>query len=346
MGVSVPLSQLVVVAEWLDAAGGSSQALLAEAGLPRELLRGDPMSRVALAIQRRFFELVTERAEDPACLVRAALAAPAGAFCLAELPLLAASDLDQVEMCIRRAWQQPSMGLSTNVTRSQPDELSLTVYDLEPCPPRCRFLVGTWARLARELGMELRRLEMPLLSTEPLGVYEELCPQVSSGGAVLQLGLGQTPGSFPRRNRVTFSWLLEQAERMGGPLDLEGLVRQEIRLALHRGEPISIRSVAQAVALSTRTLQRRLLDDGVRFRSLVATERCAFAARLLQDTTISIKQVATRVGFQGTSSFDRAFQLWSGKTPGEWRGDTISAPGAPPGARGPSWAPPGRPSSG
>jgi AraC-like DNA-binding protein len=346
MGVSVPLSQLVAVGRWLDSEGGSSASILAEAGLPPDLLCGDPMSRVALPVQRRFFEQVTERAGDPACLVRAALQAPEGAFCLAELALLAAGDLDQVEVCVRRAWQQPSMGLTMGVTRSPPDEITLTVHDLDPSPPRCRFLVGTWARLARELDMELRRLEMPLLSTESLEVYEQLCPQVSSGGAVLQLVLRQTERSFARRNPITFSWLLDQAERMGGPLDLEGLVRQEIRLLLHRGEPISIRSVAQATALSTRTLQRRLLDEGVRFRSIVATERCAFAARLLQDTTISIKQVATRVGFQGTSSFDRAFQLWSGKTPGEWRDGALTSPGAPPGARAPAWARPGPPSSG
>jgi AraC-like DNA-binding protein len=346
MGMSVPLSQLLVVGRWLDSVGGSSSAVLAEANLPGALLCGDPLSRVALPVQRRFFELVTDQLGDPACLVHAAMAAPEGSFCLAELALLASSDLDQVEVCLRRAWQQPSMGLTTGVLRSLPDELTLTVHDLDPSPPRCRFLIGTWARLTRELGMELRRLEMPLLSTEPLEVYEALCPQVSSGGAVLALVLGLTERSFPRRNPITFHWLVDQAERMGGPLDLEALVRQEIRLLLHRGEPVSIRSVAQATALSTRTLQRRLLDEGVRFRSIVATERCAFAARLLQDTTISIKQVATRVGFQGTSSFDRAFQLWSGKTPGEWREGALTSTGAAPGARGPAWARPGRPSSG
>jgi AraC-like DNA-binding protein len=96
-------------------------------------------------------------------------------------------------------------------------------------------------------------------------------------------------------------------------------VRQRIRDSLPSGVP-SQAEVARALALSPRTLARRLEEAGTSFTGLLDETRRALAEQYLQRTDYSVAEVAYLVGFAEASSFNRAFRRWTGRPPGDARG--------------------------
>jgi AraC-like DNA-binding protein len=74
--------------------------------------------------------------------------------------------------------------------------------------------------------------------------------------------------------------------------------------------------VARALGMSSRTLRRRLAEEGVSFPQLLDECRmrlAAFEFRVRRD--VSIAQTALRLGYSEHSTFTRAFSRWSGMPP-------------------------------
>ncbi len=78
---------------------------------------------------------------------------------------------------------------------------------------------------------------------------------------------------------------------------------------------ISVERLAEAAAVSVRTLQRRLAAEGNTFSSLVdaARRRAALAAIVREDTAIA--DVASAVGYASPSALTRAVRRWVGQPP-------------------------------
>ena len=74
-------------------------------------------------------------------------------------------------------------------------------------------------------------------------------------------------------------------------------------------------SVAARLTVSSRTLQRRLRDEGTSFQGVVRQLREDLAHHYLQRTALTATEIAYLVGFDQPSSFFRAFQAWTGRTP-------------------------------
>lgn len=77
--------------------------------------------------------------------------------------------------------------------------------------------------------------------------------------------------------------------------------------------------VARRLAMSTRTVQRRLEELGTGYQDLVDDVRSAMARTLLRDPARSIIDVAFELGYADLRSFYRAFRRWTGATPADWR---------------------------
>jgi AraC-like DNA-binding protein len=71
--------------------------------------------------------------------------------------------------------------------------------------------------------------------------------------------------------------------------------------------------------MSSRTLQRRLEDEGVRFSVLLDEVRERASKKLLRDETLPLAEIAWRVGFSALATFTRAFKRWTGMPPGAYR---------------------------
>lgn len=77
--------------------------------------------------------------------------------------------------------------------------------------------------------------------------------------------------------------------------------------------------VARRLGLSERTLQRRLAAEGQGFQALSDGIRQRLAERLLLESRLDLNGIAQCLGYAEAASFSRAFQRWTGMTPGRWK---------------------------
>lgn len=82
---------------------------------------------------------------------------------------------------------------------------------------------------------------------------------------------------------------------------------------------LSARAVAQRLGLSERTLHRCLKTEGHPFQQLNEQIKQRLAERLLRDSRLDINSIAQRLGYAEAASFSRAFNRWTGCTPGQWK---------------------------
>ena len=92
-------------------------------------------------------------------------------------------------------------------------------------------------------------------------------------------------------------------------------------MALRRkpGEFPGLDQVADRLAMSPRTLRRKLGQLDVRFQDLLDEERRRVAEDYLEDSTLTIQQIAEQCGFNDSQNFSQAFRRWSGMSPTEFR---------------------------
>jgi AraC-like DNA-binding protein len=95
-------------------------------------------------------------------------------------------------------------------------------------------------------------------------------------------------------------------------------VKDTLRRSLAGKRP-TLRDVAQELGLSVRTLQRRLTDAGITFQQLVEETRRELARHYLKQRAVELNEAAFLLGFEDANSFFRAFQVWEGTSPTEWR---------------------------
>jgi AraC-like DNA-binding protein len=91
------------------------------------------------------------------------------------------------------------------------------------------------------------------------------------------------------------------------------------------GTPSS-EDIAEALNMSTRTLQRRLDEEGTRFSEVLDAVRQRLARDLLLDPSLPLSEIAYRTGFSDLATFSRAFKRWSGLPPGAFRRRAPSTP--------------------
>lgn len=101
-------------------------------------------------------------------------------------------------------------------------------------------------------------------------------------------------------------------------------VRRILAVSLKGGSLPCAEQIASELAVSSRTLSRRLQEEGVTLNSLIEHVRIERAERLLLTTARPVSEVARSAGFQDASSFSRAFKRVTGATPNELRERTGS----------------------
>ena len=74
-------------------------------------------------------------------------------------------------------------------------------------------------------------------------------------------------------------------------------------------------AVARDLAMSTRTLQRRLRAEGTTFQRTLNATRQSLALHYLAESDLSAGEISFLLGYEDTRSFYRAFHAWSGQTP-------------------------------
>lgn len=100
--------------------------------------------------------------------------------------------------------------------------------------------------------------------------------------------------------------------------ELPNRVKKTLRTQM-QGQRPTVDSVARALAMSSRTLQRRLAESGTTYQSLLDDVRRAAAVDLLARTDLESGEIAFLLGFEEVNSFIRAFSAWESVSPAQWR---------------------------
>jgi AraC-like DNA-binding protein len=182
-------------------------------------------------------------------------------------------------------------------------------------------------RLARTLsGLPLDPLEVTFIYPEPelRAEYERIfhCP-VRFGQRDNAMTLDASLGSLPVRmaNPALLAHFEQYAQDFIAQMEKGDSATQAVtRIILARlDDPsLSIEKVAREMAVSVRTLQKRLEAEGVVFSDLLRDIRRRLAEKYLRED-YSVEQITYLLGFSEPSVFRKSFKKWLGVTPGEYR---------------------------
>jgi AraC-like DNA-binding protein len=125
-------------------------------------------------------------------------------------------------------------------------------------------------------------------------------------------------GADPQLGQVLERILEATLETLPDPNDFIQTVRCRISEIISFGEP-TLDSVAERMALSGRTLQRRLEGEGTTWQAVLDSLRKELALKYVMDSGVSSSSIAFLLGYGEVTSFNRAFRRWTGMPPGEYR---------------------------
>jgi AraC-like DNA-binding protein len=95
---------------------------------------------------------------------------------------------------------------------------------------------------------------------------------------------------------------------------MRATVENEIQRLLPHGHA-QVESVAKALAVSSRTLSRRLSEEGTAFAEVVEHVRRSLAAQYLNESGFTLAEIGWLLGYEGPTSFNHAFKRWTGLSP-------------------------------
>ena len=133
------------------------------------------------------------------------------------------------------------------------------------------------------------------------------------------------PGADPAR-RAALQALLASRMNPGGQPVAER-VRRFLRVALSLDEA-TLADAARHLALSERSLGRRLAEEGTSYARERDAVRYVMACELLALTDLAVGDIALALSYASHSAFVRSFRRWAGRSPSDWRRE-MTAPGAP-----------------
>ena len=133
--------------------------------------------------------------------------------------------------------------------------------------------------------------------------------------AVLDSRLLDLP--LPQANPATAAFCESQCQALLSQRQARSGLAAQVRdyLLKKPGHMPDMAATAQALGHSLRTLHRRLNEEKTSFRALTEEVREALAEEFLQNSHLSLTEIADRLGYAEASSFINAFKRWKGHAP-------------------------------
>lgn len=183
-----------------------------------------------------------------------------------------------------------------------------------------RFEVAFWVALAR-LGT--RTLVVPqrvVLPTTQVDDLETWCrARIERGDTTLvRFSILDAHRPFLTANAGMWDFFEPELRRRLNDLGDDASLGAKVRAALIELLPAgsgTTQGVAKHLGISTRTLQRRLGEEGATFQKVLADLREELAHHYLTQSSLSLTEIAFLLGYDNANSFHRAFNQWTGRTP-------------------------------
>ncbi|MFT2009046.1 AraC family transcriptional regulator [Pontibacter sp. 13R65] len=119
-------------------------------------------------------------------------------------------------------------------------------------------------------------------------------------------------------NLVFEKYAQEYLQKLKEPKTVRERVQREITQLL-KGEEPSVNMVSRNLAMSVRSLQNKLREEGVTYQALLDEVRKEMALKHLLDNQNTISDIAYLLGFSEPSVFSRSFKKWTGLPPAQYR---------------------------
>lgn len=312
------------------ARGLDAEALIVEAGLDAATL-ADPAALVAPAAHMCLGQLIMVRTGNDGLGFDIGFALPLTTHGSLGFAVLCCGSLREAVGLLGRFWRLRERGAELQICEqdahivlelSAPMDLPLAVGAIYfECLLTVLFRsmqlllgsserIGLFALAGPEAGYHARYRERLPPCCHDMPTYRFMVPQ-----EVLDRPL-------PMANAAMLDQAIAQCERELALLehpDDELLARVRAALTLSPTGYPSQTVLAAQLHMSLRTLRRRLQACGTGYKELLDVARRRDALRLLETTTLSIQCIATMLGYLNPTNFARAFRLWTGRSPREYR---------------------------
>jgi AraC-like DNA-binding protein len=155
--------------------------------------------------------------------------------------------------------------------------------------------------------------------------YEEHfdCPvKFKAPKNVLVFSKGDMEAPFLTYNAELFAAIAPQLEAELTLQMAEKDLREQVKgilKGLIAGQRPGLQDVARELRMSSRTLQRRLGEQGATFQQLTEEARRELAHHYLLHSSLELNETAYLLGYEDSNSFFRAFHKWEGTSPGQWK---------------------------
>ncbi|AGC49147.1 AraC family transcriptional regulator [Myxococcus stipitatus DSM 14675] len=309
----------------LELRGVDAQALFVKAGLDPALL-GDANARYPQEGMTRLWRLAVENSADPAIGLQMARHVAPTTFHAVGYRLNASSTLREAFERLVHAVALVSDGLRPAFTRDG-DCYQVLLYDGGGGPHLCEeetdavaYLLVRFCRVMYRRELSPREVLLRRAAPADLTPYEKLFRCKLTFGAEADVLVYERlpfevtlPGANPELARINDELIVRHLARQAGQ-DVVARVRAVLLELLPQGEP-SQEKVAERLHMSSRSLQRKLVESGSGFRELLAETRRTQALSYLSEPGRSVSEIAYLLGFSEVSTFTRAFRRWTGQPP-------------------------------
>ena len=173
-------------------------------------------------------------------------------------------------------------------------------------------------------GLTPLRIEYLLPRTNVRAIERHFRCEVICGASrnAIVLRASDATAPFVTRNAELLDLLSPQFEEQLRQFKAEDTFVELVRRAIQdrlTGHRPSIDMIAQALHMSSRTIQRRLQDAGYSFQRVLDEARHQMARYYLSNSVLELNEAAYLLGFEDPNSFGRAFRAWEGVPPSDWR---------------------------
>lgn len=323
------------LAAFMAAAGVNEPQLVAplQLGTPTEPY-GEPQVVAAKVVQ--LFEHLSGKLGQPAFGVEYARAFPVGGTGAFGFILTQSKDMRTAVKAIARYTQIVMSGINVQYQAIDGGGQLTWQYPLLIPSPNIQFNSFVAAlvilRLRAGLSADWHPLRVQLAHREPGAV--DVYKQVFGPNVIFEQPVNRftfRDSNLDRPNLSANPRLFEVVKQLGDILlaarktvaDFRTAVANQIVDHLGVSSP-TLESVAEALGVTGRTVQRRLAKEGTSFEDVLDKTRRVVAERLLCDTDLSLTDVAFMLGFSELSAFTRAAKRWHGVPPRQFRADSRS----------------------
>jgi AraC-like DNA-binding protein len=112
------------------------------------------------------------------------------------------------------------------------------------------------------------------------------------------------------------------AEKLLAEFDHRDEFTSRVRTIIVKGLAIgeaTLDEVARHLAITPRTLQRRMNERDETFKSVLDEVRRGLALTYIAQPSIDLAELAYLLGFSDQTAFQRAFKKWTGTSPGKYK---------------------------